>query len=66
MNMTKIQSLPVIETPWKYAFFVDVVFDNYAQYQQAMQLLDIMTEELKVLGEYENRLNSESYSKSII
>ena len=66
MNMTKIQSLPVIETPWKYAFFVDVVFDSYARYQQAMQLLDIMTEELKVLGEYENRLNSESYSKSII
>ena len=43
-----------------------MVFDSYARYQQAMQLLDIMTEELKVLGEYENRLNSESYSESII
>ena len=26
MNLTKIQSLPVIETPWKYSFFVDVYF----------------------------------------
>ena len=27
LNLTKIQSLPIIETPWKYAFFVDVTFD---------------------------------------
>jgi len=27
MNLTKIQSLPVIESPWKYSFFVDVTFD---------------------------------------
>ena len=24
INLTKIQSLPKIDTPWKYAFFVDV------------------------------------------
>ena len=52
INMTKIQSLPVIETPWKYAFFVDVGFEHYAQFEQAMQLLEIMTEELKVLGKF--------------
>ena len=28
LNLTKIQSLPKIETPWKYAFFVDVTFDK--------------------------------------
>jgi prephenate dehydratase len=29
LNLTKIQSLPKIETPWKYSFFVDVTFDKY-------------------------------------
>ena len=28
LNLTKIQSLPKIHTPWKYAFFVDVTFDR--------------------------------------
>ena len=32
LNLTKIQSLPVIETPGKYAFFVDVTFDDFAHY----------------------------------
>ena len=26
LNLTKIQSLPKIDTPWKYAFFVDITF----------------------------------------
>ncbi|MEA1787314.1 prephenate dehydratase [Arenibacter sp. GZD96] len=54
LNLTKIQSLPVIERPWKYAFFVDVTFDNYADYAKAKSLLGIMAEEFKVLGEYKN------------
>ena len=28
LNLTKIQSLPVIKTPGKYAFFVDITFDS--------------------------------------
>lgn len=54
LNLTKIQSLPVIERPWKYAFFVDVTFDAYADYAKAKSLLEIMAEEFKVLGEYKN------------
>jgi len=33
LNLTKIQSLPIIETPWKYAFFVDVTFDGYTNFE---------------------------------
>ncbi|MEH6657632.1 prephenate dehydratase [Leeuwenhoekiella marinoflava] len=55
LNLTKIQSLPVIETPWKYSFFVDVTFDNYADFEKAKKLLNIMALEFKVLGEYKNR-----------
>lgn len=54
MNLTKIQSLPVIEFPWKYSFFVDVTFDNYDDYLKAEAVLNIMAENFKVLGTYKN------------
>tara|TARA_B100001250_G_scaffold158643_2_gene136253 strand:+ start:98 stop:919 length:822 start_codon:yes stop_codon:yes gene_type:complete len=52
LNLTKIQSLPVIETPGKYSFFVDVTFDNPKDYFKAKSLLEIMATAFKVLGEY--------------
>jgi prephenate dehydratase len=54
LSLTKIQSLPKIETPWKYSFFVDVTFDDYDDYSKAKSLLEIMAEYFKVLGEYKN------------
>ncbi|MBS7256411.1 prephenate dehydratase [Flavobacterium branchiicola] len=54
LNLTKIQSLPKIETPWKYSFFVDVTFEKYEDYSKAKSLLNIMAEYFKVLGEYRN------------
>ena len=55
-NLTKIQSLPIIETPWKYAFFVDVTFDGFDNFEKAKALLNIMSEDFKVLGEYKNAM----------
>ncbi|MBT8181628.1 MAG: prephenate dehydratase, partial [Eudoraea sp.] len=54
LNLTKIQSLPIIETPWKYAFFVDITFDDYNHFAKAKSLLAIMSEDFKILGEYKN------------
>jgi len=54
LNLTKIQSLPIVETPWKYAFFVDVTFESYEDFKKAKSIIDIMGEEFKVLGEYKN------------
>jgi len=54
MNLTKIQSLPVIETPWKYSFFVDITFDEYQNYKKAESIIEIMAEEFKILGTYKN------------
>lgn len=53
MNLSKIQSLPIIDEPWNYAFFVDVIFDNYTQYQTAITMLRDKTSSLKILGEYQ-------------
>ncbi|WP_223034812.1 prephenate dehydratase [Hanstruepera marina] len=52
LNLTKIQSLPKIETPWKYAFFVDVTFDDYNDFEKAQSIIKIMAEDFKVLGLY--------------
>ncbi len=54
LNLTKIQSLPKIETPWKYAFFVDVTFDEYSDYEKAKSIMKIMAQDFKILGEYVN------------
>lgn len=54
LNLTKIQSLPKIETPWKYAFFVDVSFDDYKDFSKAKSIMQIMAEKFKILGEYKN------------
>ena len=55
LNLTKIQSMPVVETPWKYSFFVDVTFNEVTFYTKTIKLLEIMTESLKVLGTYKNQ-----------
>jgi prephenate dehydratase len=57
LNLTKIQSMPVTDTPWKYSFFVDITFEDYTHYEKALQVMAIMTESFKVLGTYTNKLN---------
>ena len=52
LNLTKIQSLPKIETPWKYAFFVDVTFENIADFEKARAIIILMAQEFKLLGIY--------------
>ncbi|MEL4307958.1 prephenate dehydratase [Joostella sp. CR20] len=54
LNLTKIQSLPKIETPWRYSFFVDVTFEQYEDFEKAKSLLNIMASHFKVHGEYKN------------
>jgi prephenate dehydratase len=54
MNLTKIQSLPIIEKPWMYSFFVDVTFEHYNDFKKAKAIIEIMATDFKVLGEYKN------------
>lgn len=52
INLTKIQSLPIIGQEWEYLFYVDVVFDNLTRYRQSIDAIIPLTRSLKVLGEY--------------
>ena len=54
INLTKIQSLPIIGREWEYQFYVDVVFDNVLRYKQSIAAITPLTKELKILGEYED------------
>ena len=52
LNLTKIQSLPVVQTPGKYSFFVDITFKSVENYQKAIKIIQLMAQEFKILGEY--------------
>ncbi|MDR0836181.1 MAG: prephenate dehydratase [Tannerella sp.] len=52
MNLSKIQSLPIIGREWEYMFYVDVNFDDYTRYKQALDAITPLTKDLKILGEY--------------
>ena len=53
INLTKIQSLPIIGREWEYLFYVDITFNNYLHYKQAINAIEPLTKELQILGEYE-------------
>ena len=53
MNLTRIQSLPIPGQEWQYFFYVDIKFDDYLRYEQAVAAVRPLMEDLNVLGEYE-------------
>ena len=55
INLTKIQSLPIIGKPWQYAFFVDLLFEDYSLFNEVITLLEKGVKSLKVLGVYSEK-----------
>ncbi|WP_200974229.1 prephenate dehydratase [Echinicola sp. 20G] len=54
LDLSKIQSLPVIDEPWNYAFFIDMIFNNVNDYHETIEILTNRGHKIKVLGEYKN------------
>ena len=52
MNLTRIQSLPIPGQEWQYFFYVDIKFDDYVRYEQALSAVRPLMEDLNILGEY--------------
>ena len=52
INLTKIQSLPIIGREWEYMFYVDVTYNDYTRYRQSIDAVRPLTKQLKILGEY--------------
>lgn len=55
INLTKIQSLPIIGREWEYLFYVDVTYDDYIRYRQSIDAIRPLTRQLQILGEYDAR-----------
>lgn len=60
LNMSKIQSLPIIDKPWEYAFFIDVLFQDYAVFQKTIDELKQVASTLKIVGTYKSFTNDRS------
>ena len=53
MNLTRIQSLPIPGQEWQYFFYVDIKFNDYERYTQALSAVKPLMTDLNILGEYE-------------
>lgn len=52
INLTRIQSLPIIGREWEYQFYIDLTFTDYHRYKQSVDAILPLISGLKVLGEY--------------
>ena len=52
MNLTRIQSLPIPGQEWQHFFYVDIKFQDYLRYEQALAAVRPLMEDLNILGEY--------------
>ena len=52
MNLTKIQSLPIIGREWEYLFYINLTFTDYLRYRQALDAIRPLTKDFQILGEY--------------
>jgi len=52
INLTKIQSIPILGQEWEYHFLVDLTFDNPVRYRQSLEAIRPLSHELNILGEY--------------
>lgn len=55
LDLSKIQSIPVIEKPWEYSFFIDAQFTDYKQFEEAMKLVNQDFGQVKIVGEYTSK-----------
>ncbi len=52
INLSKIQSLPIIGREWEYRFYVDLTFNSIVRYHQAIDAVRPLINDFKLLGEY--------------
>ena len=53
LDLSKIQSVPVIEKPWEYAFFIDTLFRRAQDFEECMKSICDLGADVKIFGTYE-------------
>lgn len=54
INLTKIQSIPILGRPYQYWFYIDIEWNNPETYRKALHNILRTVTSLSILGEYEN------------
>ena len=57
LNLTKIQSLPLVGKEWQYFFYVDLKFDDYKHYKDCLNAVRPLLDEFTIMGEYKSMDN---------
>ena len=52
VNLSKLQSMPIQGSNFKYGFYADLEFEKHAQLQKVLQQLSAQTNQLKIFGIY--------------
>ncbi|MFW5707315.1 MAG: prephenate dehydratase [Bacteroidota bacterium] len=52
LNLTKIQSAPIVGRDWEYYFYIDLIFDNREMFTKAIAAISPLMDQLYILGEY--------------
>lgn len=52
MNLSMIQSLPIVGKEWEYQFYINLLFNDYQRYKLAIDAILPLCKEFKILGEY--------------
>ncbi len=54
INLSKIQSLPIVGKEWEYFFFLDMLFDDYSMFKKSLSAVKPLIDHLQILGEYKS------------
>ncbi|HEX8545398.1 MAG TPA: prephenate dehydratase [Cytophagaceae bacterium] len=63
INLTKIQSIPILGKPDEYTFYVDCEWSNYNDFRKSIEVRSLVSE-LTILGEYKKGKTIYDYSNS--
>ena len=57
VNLTMLQSMPVVGHEWEYRFYADLTFDDRERCEQALAAVKPLTSDFRILGIYKSAKN---------
>lgn len=58
IDLSKIESVPIVGDPWHYRFYIDLLFDDVKQYRHMLHAIEPLLDEILILGEYQSSIQS--------
>lgn len=58
IDLSKIESVPIVGEPWHYRFYIDLLFDEIKQYRHMLHAIQPLVDKVDILGEYRSAIQS--------